>query len=123
LSLKPPWKQKNPIMEEACQAYHKQTAPAETVELIENMEVKTKGRPITKEIVYTTEYRGFHVTFVLFKSKGDVALGGKIVQREDRIDVSLCKYWYTKKVVLRYKGREEVFPRKSHEWVHFRVSK
>jgi len=40
LSLKPPWKQKNPIMEKACQAYHRNRAPTRAREIIESIEAK-----------------------------------------------------------------------------------
>jgi len=87
MSLKPPWKQKNPIMEEACQAYHKQTAPTEAVTVVENLEIFYKGRRneyLEKEIVKTTTWGDDKITVVLFYVKGEE---GKITQAVGTITV------------------------------------
>jgi len=55
MSLKPPWKQKNPVMEKACQAYHKQTAPAEIVDFIKKVKASSRGSKLEKEYVESSE--------------------------------------------------------------------
>jgi len=39
MSLKPPWKQKNPAMEKACPVYYKNTAPAFVVKFVEDLKL------------------------------------------------------------------------------------
>jgi len=51
LSLKPPWKQKNPIMEKACSAYHRNRAPAKAVEILENLKAKDLEVVTTLQVI------------------------------------------------------------------------
>jgi len=68
LSLKPPWKQKNPLMEKVCQAYHKQTAPAEAIKFLEDLRVKDEdtGKSLEKEVVYNGKTKKKKKTIVFF---------------------------------------------------------
>jgi len=69
VSLKPPWKQKNPVMEKACQAYHKQTAPAKAVEILENLKAKDlrTGEVYTgKKVLLNGGWERWKVTLVSF---------------------------------------------------------
>ena len=72
MSLKPPWKQKNPVMEKACPAYYKNTAPAKAVRFIEKLKAKRNGALLAKEIVFTGKGSWENApiwTVVLFKEK------------------------------------------------------
>ena len=51
LSLKPPWKQKNPTMEKACPTYHKNTAPDDIVEFVDKLKATSGGKKLSKEFV------------------------------------------------------------------------
>ena len=53
MSLKPPWRQENPVMEKACPAYYKNTAPAEAVKIFKDMKVvdKEEGKRLDGEII------------------------------------------------------------------------
>jgi len=77
LSLKPPWKQKNPIMEKACQAYHKQTAPAKAVEVLDEVKVVRGEETLEEEVVGTRKIGNRNVTTALFK---DPTYGNVIVE-------------------------------------------
>jgi len=95
LSLKPPWKQKNPIMEKACQAYHKQTAPAKAREITENLKIvdESSGATLTKKtFVLNQKTEAVKRTIVIFSTGGGhpevVAL---IAIRDGKTLVSISK--------------------------------
>jgi len=52
MSLKPPWKQKNPVMEKACPAYYKNTAPDDIVEFVDGLKATSRGKKLSKEFVH-----------------------------------------------------------------------
>jgi len=68
MSLKPPWKQKNPVMEEACQAYHRNTAPEKAIEILKNLEAYSLKweEYLSKEVVYNGGGKHYNATVVLF---------------------------------------------------------
>jgi len=70
LSLKPPWKQRNPVMEKACQAYHRNRVPVENIEVLKKVKATSRGRSLEKEVVgnYSKENRKY--TFVSLNFKG-----------------------------------------------------
>jgi len=74
MSLKPPWRQKNPVMEKACPAYYKNTAPAEAVKILENVTVRDTYKNVTlteKEIVKNTTWGNKRVTIALLYRTGE----------------------------------------------------
>jgi len=84
MSLKPPWKQKNPVMEKACQAYHKQTAPAKAVEILKNLKAKDLATGEVwseKKIFYNTESDRWDISLVSFLKKGEVGTYPQLVAR------------------------------------------
>ena len=96
LSLKPPWKQKNPTMEKACPTYHKNTAPDDIVEFVDKLTVRSEGRTLQKEIVdngkdYIGGGKTVPASFVLFKDKGAVKGFMRISNAPDKFYVILCK--------------------------------
>jgi len=54
--IPPPWRQKNPIMEKACPAYHRNTAPARFVEVMKEFTVLGYGKETEPEVVKNSEY-------------------------------------------------------------------
>jgi len=68
VSLKPPWRQKNPVMEKACPAYYKNTAPAEAVKIFKDMKVvdRTRGKEVKGEIIYNGGTEKAKSTVVLY---------------------------------------------------------
>jgi len=68
MSLKPPWKQKNPIMEKACPAYYKQTAPAETIQVLDRLTVVNpkRGKKLSPQVMQNGKAGKNKVTTVLF---------------------------------------------------------
>jgi len=88
LSLKPPWRLENPIMEKTCQAYHKQTAPAENIEVLNNLKVTMDGKKLSPEVVSNgEEWWGPHqkTTTVLYRYKEYPALLIIIAKRGLRV--------------------------------------
>jgi len=72
LSLKPPWRQKNPIMEKACPAYYKNTAPEKAREILKNLKAKDLDMDRVlkeKEVVFNGETGGVRRTVALFIRK------------------------------------------------------
>jgi len=71
VSLKPPWKQKNPAMEKACQAYHRNTAPEKAIEVLKKLKIVDPVWDITfeKEVEYNGSSGGVKRTQVLFIRK------------------------------------------------------
>jgi len=51
MSLKPPWRQENPVMEKACPAYYKNTAPDDIVEFVDKLKATSGGKKLSKEFV------------------------------------------------------------------------
>jgi len=51
MSLKPPWKQKNPIMEKACQTYHRNRAPEENIKLLKKVKATSVEHTLEKEVI------------------------------------------------------------------------
>ena len=52
--IPPPWRQKNPLMEKACRAYHKNTAPEKARKALDRMEFEWINRrygELTSEIL------------------------------------------------------------------------
>jgi len=66
----PPWRLKNPIMEKACPAYYKNTAPEKAVETLDNSKIvdTRTGIELEKEIVYNGKgtKKGQKRTYALF---------------------------------------------------------
>jgi len=125
MSLKPPWRQKNPIMEKACQAYHKNTAPAEAVEALDEIKVVSGGSTIEEEVVATgKQWEEKNVTTVLYKKKAFPLLVAFVFTDTGKGKVYKVKFaktfWHRKvKVSWEEKGKTITFPMDSQgikEW-------
>jgi len=66
--IPPPWRQKNPLMEKACQVYHKQTAPAEAIEEMKKIKIVTKkeGKELKEKSVVETVRTDKHIVTTVF---------------------------------------------------------
>jgi len=109
MSLKPPWRQKNPLIEKACQAYHKQTAPAEAVKALDEMKVKSGGDTLSKEVVYSGKgwwKNAPTLTVALFKRRNYPFAVAFIRTKEELLDVKVGKYIWKPPVTVYYKGEE-----------------
>jgi len=114
VSLKPPWRQKNPVMEKACQAYHKQTAPAELVRVIDKLRVTTNGSKLEKEIVWNgkkyTPKGSFPATVAFIKTgKGEVRGMIRVINYEDAYQVKAGKVDYIS-ITISYGGKSISLP-------------
>jgi len=107
LSLKPPWKQKNPAMEKACQAYHKNTAPAKAVEVFNNLKVTKNGNPLAKEILYSSKaWKETKQTTAAFKlGTGYPALLVVINTRDGDVGRIRIGKFLGGEMVVHYRGR------------------
>jgi len=122
LSLKPPWKQKNPLMEKACQAYYKQTAPAEAVEILDKMKVREAGKKLEEEIVHSTSNNVNKVT-VLFKDEdGYPSAVGVLLTKEGKIYIlRMAKFKWGPKIDVFYKGERILrLPRKKFAFQQYK---
>jgi len=104
MSLKPPWKQKNPLMEKACQAYHKNTAPEKTVTALENLEVKYKGKTLKKEILKNEKTDNTPVSVVMFALEGNPVLLGNMYKLPGKVSFRFTKIAWRQPLSLVYKG-------------------
>lgn len=108
MSLKPPWKQENPIMEKAYQVYQKNRAPAEAVEVIDELKVKrSNGKVLEPEVVDTGNWKGnMKQTTVFFRGRWDFpSVVAVVLTRPEEIEkVRVAKFTSWKGKLL-YKGR------------------
>jgi len=111
--IPPPWRQKNPIMEKACPAYYKNTAPAKAVEVLDSMKVKKDGSMLDKEIVFNGEgwakEHPWKITVVVFKDeKWPDAVAMIYTKGGDFRHVEMAKYSWKAEITVTYK-KEEIF--------------
>jgi len=101
VSLKPPWRQKNPVMEKACQAYHKQTAPAKALEVLDNLKVERDGITLDKEVLATKEAWWKNppkVTVAMFKQRDfPIAIAQISTRGGELLGMTVAKYMWSKK--------------------------
>jgi len=74
MSLKPPWKQENPIMEKACPAYHKNTAPAKAVEILDSIKfesIRDEKTFSSYTVVFNGKLRANDVTSAYFLEENE----------------------------------------------------
>jgi len=109
MSLKPPWKQKNPIMEKACPTYHKQTAPAKTVEMVEEADFSPE---VKKEFVGNYEgVDGFQTTVVHLVHKSLGIIGVLVANYKEESDLMIFTLLPTAYAPIEYslRGKSDSF--------------
>jgi len=118
VSLKPPWRQKNPIMEKACPAYYKQTAPAKAVEIVKKMKLRSNGKTLQAKFVDNGSSKWVNITTVLFKQNYPlvVAIIYTPKEGEGTKRIRMEKFAYGRKVTLSYKGERYTFPKNAFDF-------
>ena len=108
MSLKPPWKQKTPIMEKACQVYHKQTAPSKAVEVLDKMKVKSEAEVKIEVLGSYSSWWNKEIKQTLFTAKlrGYPLLIGTVMTKGDSLDrIRMYKVLYGPKAEVILKGK------------------
>jgi len=118
VSLKPPWRHENPIMEKACPAYYKNTAPAEHIEIMENVEVIDRAHDIKAEpkVVHNGKYlKGKHksttILWIVKNERGaEFSIASlRIQELPNRFTLFFGKHTFWE-ITVKYKG-ETLFKR------------
>jgi len=119
MSLKPPWRQKNPVMEKACQVYHRNTAPEEIVNLVEKIKFTSGGGKTKTEFVHNGTRKSpageVPMSVVHIYNSGrkheETLLGFMFIAMEpERFDIRIGKTEsYPLKVVLKKDGEKTLF--------------